>query len=91
MLAWLQKHRQTVRAIRRFWEVILVSALDEELDRIDARYGIDVFWKAFSLHARRLSRRDSVRTAGRALRRLQGSHWSAGGKSCCVPACGDFK
>jgi squalene-associated FAD-dependent desaturase len=47
MLAWLQKHRQTDRAIRRFWEVILVSALDEKLDRIDARYGIDVFWKAF--------------------------------------------
>jgi squalene-associated FAD-dependent desaturase len=47
MLAWLQKHRQTDRAIRRFWEVILVSALDEELDHIDARYGIDVFWKAF--------------------------------------------
>ena len=47
MLAWLQKHRQTSRAIRRFWEVILVSALDEELERIDARYGIDVFWKAF--------------------------------------------
>ena len=47
MLAWLQKHRQTARAIRRFWGVILVSALDEELDRIDARYGIDVFWKAF--------------------------------------------
>lgn len=47
MLTWLQRHRQTVRAIRRFWEVILVSALDEELDRIDARYGIDVFWKAF--------------------------------------------
>jgi zeta-carotene desaturase len=47
MLAWLEKHHQTDRAIRRFWEVILVSALDEELDRIDARYGIDVFWKAF--------------------------------------------
>src|SRR5712664_3659886 len=47
MIAWLQKHRQTARGIRRFWEVILVSALDEELDRIDARYGIDVFWKAF--------------------------------------------
>jgi len=47
MLEWLQKHRQTARGIRRFWEVILVSALDEELDRIDARYGIDVFWKAF--------------------------------------------
>ena len=47
ILAWLQKHRQTERAIRRFWEVILVSALDEELSRIDAHYGIDVFWKAF--------------------------------------------
>ena len=47
MLAWLEKHRQPKRAIRRFWEVILVSALDEELDHIDARYGIDVFWKAF--------------------------------------------
>ena len=47
MLAWLRKHRQTDRAIRRFWEVILVSALDEELDRTDAQYGIDVFWKAF--------------------------------------------
>ena len=47
MLAWLRKHCQTDRAIRRFWEVILVSALDEELDRIDAQYGIDVFWKAF--------------------------------------------
>jgi len=47
MLAWLQKHCQTDRAIRRFWEVILVSALDENLDRIDAQYGIDVFWKGF--------------------------------------------
>jgi squalene-associated FAD-dependent desaturase len=47
MLGWLQKQRQTGRAIHRFWEVILVSALDEELDRIDAQYGIDVFWKAF--------------------------------------------
>ena len=47
MRAWLEKHHQTPRAIRRFWEVILVSALDEQLDRIDARYGIDVFWKAF--------------------------------------------
>ena len=47
MLEWLQKRGQTALAIRRFWEVILVSALDEDLDRTDARYGIDVFWKAF--------------------------------------------
>src|SRR5262245_41873317 len=44
MLAWLQHHKQTPRAIERFWRVVLVSALDEELDRTDARFGIDVFW-----------------------------------------------
>jgi zeta-carotene desaturase len=27
--------------------VVLVSALDEELDRTDARFGVDVFWKGF--------------------------------------------
>jgi squalene-associated FAD-dependent desaturase len=47
MLAWLERHRQTRGAIERFWRVVLVSALDEELDRTDARFGIDVFWKAF--------------------------------------------
>src|SRR5215510_1450951 len=47
MLAWLRRHQQTPRAIERFWRVVLVSALDEELDRTDARFGIDVFWKAF--------------------------------------------
>ncbi len=33
-------------AIGRFWRTVLVSALSEELDRIDARYGVQVFWKA---------------------------------------------
>src|SRR5215471_2271110 len=47
MMAWLQEHKQTPRAIERFWRVVLVSALDEELDRTDAHFGIDVFWKAF--------------------------------------------
>jgi zeta-carotene desaturase len=46
MLDWLQRHKQTPAAISRFWRVVLVSALSEELERIDARYGIDVFWKA---------------------------------------------
>jgi zeta-carotene desaturase len=46
MLEWLTRHKQTPAAISRFWRVVLVSALSEELDRIDARYGIDVFWKA---------------------------------------------
>ncbi len=47
MLDWLHRMKQTPDAIDRFWRVVLVSALDEELDRTDARYGIDVFWKAF--------------------------------------------
>jgi squalene-associated FAD-dependent desaturase len=47
MLDWLQRMKQTPEAIERFWRVVLVSALDEELARTDARYGIEVFWKAF--------------------------------------------
>jgi squalene-associated FAD-dependent desaturase len=47
MLKWLRRRKQTAGAIERFWRVVLVSALDEELDRTDARYGVDVFWKAF--------------------------------------------
>jgi squalene-associated FAD-dependent desaturase len=46
MLEWLRRQKQTPAAISRFWRVVLVSALSEELDRIDARYGIQVFWKA---------------------------------------------
>jgi squalene-associated FAD-dependent desaturase len=47
MLEWLHRRGQTQGAINRFWRVVLVSALDEELDRTDARFGVDVFWKAF--------------------------------------------
>jgi zeta-carotene desaturase len=47
MLEWLRRRGQTKGAIERFWRVVLVSALDEELDCTDARFGVDVFWKAF--------------------------------------------
>jgi squalene-associated FAD-dependent desaturase len=47
MLEWLKKRKQTRGAIERFWRVVLVSALDEELDKTDARFGVDVFWKGF--------------------------------------------
>jgi len=47
MLEWLRRRGQTQGAIDRFWRVVLVSALDEELERTDARFGVDVFWKAF--------------------------------------------
>ncbi|HYL61678.1 MAG TPA: hydroxysqualene dehydroxylase HpnE [Candidatus Methylomirabilis sp.] len=46
MLEWLHRRKQTPAAISRFWRTVLVSALSEELERIDARYGVDVFWKA---------------------------------------------
>jgi len=45
MLEWLNRRRQTKGAIDRFYRPVLVSALSEELDNIDARYGVDVFWK----------------------------------------------
>jgi zeta-carotene desaturase len=47
MLDWLRRHGQPNQAIAHFWSVVLVSALDEQLDRMGARYGIEVFWKAF--------------------------------------------
>ena len=47
MLEWLHRMEQTPGAVERFWRVVLVSALDEELARTDAHYGIEVFWKAF--------------------------------------------
>jgi zeta-carotene desaturase len=47
MLEWLRNEKQTPAAIDRIWRSVLVSALDEELDRAAAQYGVDVFWKAF--------------------------------------------
>jgi squalene-associated FAD-dependent desaturase len=46
MLDWLKRQKQTPGAIDRFWRAVLVSALSEELDNIDAQYGIDVLWKS---------------------------------------------
>ncbi len=51
MLDWLHSMCQTTGAIERFWRVVLVSALDEELARTDAKYGIEVFWKGFLSNA----------------------------------------
>ncbi len=47
MLDWLKQQRQPQSAINRFWRTVLVSALNESLDRIDAVHGIGVFQKAF--------------------------------------------
>src|SRR6516162_4830706 len=47
MLDWLLQKRQTPRAIDRFWRQVLVSAVNEDLDRMAALHGFQVFWLGF--------------------------------------------
>lgn len=49
-LDWLRAHGQSDRTIERFWEVVLVSALSESLDRIDISHARKVFVDAFLRH-----------------------------------------
>ncbi len=44
MLDWLREKRQTDGAIERYWRQVLVSAVNEELDRMAAAHGFQVFW-----------------------------------------------
>ena len=44
MLDWLKEKRQPARAIERYWRQVLVSAINEELDRMAASHGFQVFW-----------------------------------------------
>lgn len=46
-LSWLRRHGQTERAIERFWKTVLVSALNEDLERISSRYAAQVFRESF--------------------------------------------
>ena len=48
-LHWLRRHGQTERAIDRFWKPVLVSALNEDLDRISVHYAAKVFRESFLL------------------------------------------
>ncbi len=52
MLQWLQEKRQTVGAIERYWRQVLVSAVNEELDRMAALHGVQVFWLGMLQSAR---------------------------------------
>jgi squalene-associated FAD-dependent desaturase len=49
---WLLAHRQTERTIDRFWSVVLVSALNETVDRVGLRYARKVFRDGFLTHSR---------------------------------------
>ncbi len=53
MLEWLREKKQTAGAIERFWRQVLVSAINEDLDRMAAVHGLQVFYLGF------LSRADS--------------------------------
>jgi squalene-associated FAD-dependent desaturase len=46
-LSWLRRHKQTEQAIERFWKTVLVSALNEDLNRISVRYATQVFRESF--------------------------------------------
>jgi squalene-associated FAD-dependent desaturase len=49
---WLARHGQTRRAVERFWNPVLVSALNEDLDRVSVHYAGMVFRTAFMQSAR---------------------------------------
>ena len=50
MSQWLQQHRQSARAIQAFWRLILVSALNEDIEIASARYGLKVFCDGMLRH-----------------------------------------
>src|SRR5580700_9102129 len=52
MLDWLREKHQTERAIQRFWNQILVSAINEDLGRMAASHGFQVFWLGFLASAK---------------------------------------
>jgi squalene-associated FAD-dependent desaturase len=47
MLDWLRRHGQTTRALERYWAPVLVSALNERLDRMDVGHARKVFLDGF--------------------------------------------
>jgi squalene-associated FAD-dependent desaturase len=46
-LTWLRRQHQTEQAIERFWKTILVSALNEDLDRTSVPYAAQVVRESF--------------------------------------------
>jgi squalene-associated FAD-dependent desaturase len=47
MADWLREKKQPAAAIERFWRQVLVSAINEELDRMAAAHGFQVFRLGF--------------------------------------------
>jgi squalene-associated FAD-dependent desaturase len=47
---WLRRHGQTDRTLARYWSPVLVSALNERLDRMDVGHARKVFVEGFLRH-----------------------------------------
>ncbi len=47
---WLTQHHQSLALIKKFWEPIIRTTLYASIDRVDARYGIQVFQEGFLAH-----------------------------------------
>ena len=50
LLDWLLAHRQTRRIIDHFWGVVLVSALNESVEKLGLKYARKVFVEGFLRH-----------------------------------------
>jgi squalene-associated FAD-dependent desaturase len=46
-MTWLRRYQQTDRAIERFWKTVLVSALNEDVDRVSVPYAAQVVRESF--------------------------------------------
>ena len=46
-LTWLRRHGQTDRAIERFWKTVLVSALNEDVERVSVPSAAQVMRESF--------------------------------------------
>ncbi|MBS1852617.1 MAG: FAD-dependent oxidoreductase [Acidobacteria bacterium] len=46
-LTWLRRYGQTDRAIDRFWKTLLVSALNEDVERVSVTYAAQVMRESF--------------------------------------------
>lgn len=47
---WLDEHRQPPGAVKKYWELVVVSACNESLDRVSAKYALQVFQEGFLHH-----------------------------------------
>ena len=82
MQQWLEEKRQPARAIERFWRQVLVSAVNEDLDRMAAIHGFQVFRAGIPFQPRVLS---NGRARGAAGASVRGEAWRKLGKVEILP------